>query len=74
MKTKKATITKNKDKANNKVIMDEVEDWEEVNDIFGNVYSGNRFWHLREKKSKIDVVKEISILNKNSNLELLHTI
>ena len=44
---------------------EEIVDWEDVNEVFGDVYSKNPFWTLREKKTPIQKVKdELNLIQK----------
>ena len=48
---------------------EELEDWDHIDEAFGNVYQNNPFWCLREKVIKDDLKKEID--NQISQLQLL---
>ena len=64
---KKHKNLKNKDKSRKDILnpnssvwngLDEVEDWEIVDDIFGDVYECNVFWKLRTRKLRYEALEE----------------
>ena len=38
---------------------DEAEDWDEIDKVFGEVYTKNKFWELREKVTIKDLENEV---------------